>query len=365
MTHETGTRADAKAATVDAWAKARAERPDDSSIMLTHLNADVHSLNQLGRAAFRAEGRLGADHELKVKDGTITLAEGDRLLFRKNDGHLDVKNGSLGIVRKIDGETITVALDTAKGEAGKGKEVAFKLADYQEFSHGYAATVHKTQGATVDRAFVLATPGMDKHTAYVAMSRHRERVDLFHAREDFRDHDAMANRLARSGAKDSVLDYMQRAEQGEGFASTLRAAVAGLWGKIASVFRRGDHHPAETAQKGHDDAHQRPGGRLADHLRAFAERERQEAARATANQGPNTPPPVDPAHAKERVRAAEETISMRPDPVRPNDRQSDADRHGAAEAAARVARLEALAKLREDTARRKREGPDGPGGRGG
>lgn len=37
----------------------------------------------------------------------------------------------------------------------------------------YAATTHKAQGMTVDRVQVLATPGMDRHGAYVAMSRHR------------------------------------------------------------------------------------------------------------------------------------------------------------------------------------------------
>ncbi len=337
MTHETGTRDEAKAATVEAWAQARAARPDDSSIMLTHLNADVHSLNQLGRAAYRAEGRLGPDHELKVKDASIALAEGDRLLFRKNDGHLDVKNGSLGTVQKIEGEAITVALDTAKGEAGKGKHVTFKLADYQEFSHGYAATVHKTQGATVDRAFVLATPGMDKHTAYVAMSRHRERADLFYAKEDFRDHDAMTSRLARSGAKDSVLDYMQRAENGDGFASTLRAAVAGLWGKIASIFHRGDHHPAETAQQGREEQPQRPGERL----RTFAARDGQEA-----------------------TRAASQPTSGQADPVQRETAETEAARNLAAEEARRAARAAAIAKLREEAAKRERDDRAGPGGRG-
>ncbi|RWI30717.1 MAG: hypothetical protein EOQ93_33045, partial [Mesorhizobium sp.] len=51
--------------------------------------------------------------------------------------------------------------------------------------HGYAATIHKSQGSTVDRTFVLATGMMDQHLTYVAMTRHRERADLYAAREDF------------------------------------------------------------------------------------------------------------------------------------------------------------------------------------
>ncbi|MCV5918886.1 hypothetical protein OFN60_36215, partial [Escherichia coli] len=77
------------------------------------------------------------------------------------------------------GETLlTVKLDA-------GREVTFGQDTYRNLDHGYAATVHKSQGATVDRTFVLATGMMDQHLAYVAMSRHRDRADLYMAHEDF------------------------------------------------------------------------------------------------------------------------------------------------------------------------------------
>ena len=367
MTHQSATRDDAKAELVTAWSKARQKHPDASSVILTHLNADVHDLNQLGRAAYRAEGRLGEDREITLKDGAITLAEGDRLLFRKNDGHLDVRNGSLGTVRKIEGEAITVALDTAKGNAGQGREVTFNLSDYQEFSHGYAATVHKTQGATVDRAFVLATPGMDRNTAYVAMSRHRDRADLFHAREDFKDHDAMTRRLSRNGAKDSVLDYLRKAEQGHGFATSFRAAVSGLWDKISGVFRRGEHHPAEAAEQAREQAARaamRPGVSFIEAVRHLAEKDRQEEAKAKAREERSAAPPkVDPAHAKERVRDTTERPPERrrmPEAKRPEEqRPADAEAQRLADRAAQVARL------REEERKRRQNELDGPGGRGG
>ena len=43
-----------------------------------------------------------------------------------------------------------------------GRSVSFDLKDYDRIDHGYAATIHKAQGMTVDRAHVLATPGMDE-----------------------------------------------------------------------------------------------------------------------------------------------------------------------------------------------------------
>ncbi|WP_081455395.1 hypothetical protein [Roseibium aggregatum] len=37
-------------------------------------------------------------------------------------------------------------------------------------SGAYATTIHKSQGATVDRAYVLASATMDRHLTYVAMT---------------------------------------------------------------------------------------------------------------------------------------------------------------------------------------------------
>src|SRR3546814_18797403 len=61
-----------------------------------------------------------------------------------------------------------------------GRSVAFELKDYAQVDHGYAATIHKSQGVTVDRAHVLATPGMDRPSAYVALSRPRAGGPLYY-----------------------------------------------------------------------------------------------------------------------------------------------------------------------------------------
>src|SRR3546814_17799774 len=51
------------------------------------------------------------------------------------------------------------------GRTDDGRSVAFNTKDYAHIDYGYAATVHKAQGMTVDRVHVLATPGMDSHSA--------------------------------------------------------------------------------------------------------------------------------------------------------------------------------------------------------
>lgn len=73
--------------------------------------------------------------------------------------------------------------------------------------HGYVATVHKSQGITVDWAHVVATPGMDRHLAYVALSRHRHGIALHWSREGLASQEGLANRLGRERAKDTTLDY--------------------------------------------------------------------------------------------------------------------------------------------------------------
>jgi len=88
-----------------------------------------------------------------------------------------------------------------------GRGVAFDTKDYAHVDHGYAATFHKSQGVTVDRAHVLATPGMDRHSAYVGMSRHRDDVQLHYGRDDFADRRQLVRALSRDRGKDMAGDY--------------------------------------------------------------------------------------------------------------------------------------------------------------
>ncbi len=51
---------------------------------------------------------------------------------------------------------------------------------------------------------------MDRNLGYVGMTRHREGVDLYSGRDDFKDLDELKERLSRARPKDSTLDYAQR-----------------------------------------------------------------------------------------------------------------------------------------------------------
>ncbi|MCD2317583.1 Ti-type conjugative transfer relaxase TraA [Sphingomonas sp. IC-11] len=200
MVQAADTREAARGELVDGWDRQRAREPDKSRIILTHTNAEVRALNEEARGRMRASGGLGEDVGVTVDRGAREFASGDRIMFLRNERSLGVKNGTLGTLEQVSESRMAVRLDS-------GNRVAFDLKDYAYVDHGYAATIHKSQGVTVDRAHVLATPGMDRHGAYVALSRHREGMQLHYGRDDFTDQRQLARILSRDRAKDMAGDY--------------------------------------------------------------------------------------------------------------------------------------------------------------
>jgi ATP-dependent exoDNAse (exonuclease V) alpha subunit len=51
---------------------------------------------------------------------------------------------------------------------------------------------------------------MDRHLSYVGMTRHREEAKLYAGNDDFRDFEALRERLSRARPTDTTLDYAQR-----------------------------------------------------------------------------------------------------------------------------------------------------------
>ena len=210
MVHPAATRDDARGDLVDRWDRARQAHPGDTRIILTHTNDEVRTLNDAARGRMRDAGELGDDVRLRVERGERQFAPGDRVMFLRNERGLGVKNGTLGTIEQVSTQNMAVRTDD-------GRSVAFDTKDYAHVDHGYAATIHKAQGMTVDRAHVLATPGMDAHGSYVALSRHRDGVELHYGRDDFADQSRLVRTLSRERAKDMAGDY-ERADPTQAFA---------------------------------------------------------------------------------------------------------------------------------------------------
>ncbi|QBF32312.1 AAA family ATPase [Thalassococcus sp. S3] len=148
-------------------------------LALAHKRLDVHKLNQSIRAAIRPEEQTGDDVMLQTETGKRAFGSEDRIVFTRNDTELGVKNGMLGSVQQASDGKMTVTLD-----GDDQQRVTFDPRTYRHFDHGYAVTIHKSQGVTVDQAYVLGSRSMDKHLAYVALTRHREDVQLYTSAED-------------------------------------------------------------------------------------------------------------------------------------------------------------------------------------
>ena len=229
MVHEAQTREQARGDLIDRWDRDRQASPDRSRIILTHTNDEVRSLNEAARERMLAAGDLGDEVRVTVERGLRNVASGDRVMFLQNERGLGVKNGTLGIIEQVNTQSVTVRTDD-------GRSVAFDFKDYNRIDHGYAATIHKAQGMTVDRTHVLATPGMDAHSSYVSLSRHRDGVDLHYGRDDFAGQDRLVRTMSRDRAKDMASDY-ERADPVQSYAErrgiTFRERVAEIVRKIA------------------------------------------------------------------------------------------------------------------------------------
>lgn len=222
--HLMADRDSARAALVRDYVDDVEARPDGTRAAMAHRRADVHDLNVDIREALKEKGLLpgganpvagateraasvGGDAvevSYSTENGVRSFVAGDRIIFLQNNRDLDVKNGTLGTVERVEDGRLFTRLD------GTGRAVEIDAGAYKSFDHGYATTIHKTQGATVDRAYVLASDTMDRHMTYVSMTRHRDQAQLYADEDQFVDHDALKSRLGRSGAKETVLDYLDR-----------------------------------------------------------------------------------------------------------------------------------------------------------
>ncbi|RWE17253.1 MAG: Ti-type conjugative transfer relaxase TraA, partial [Mesorhizobium sp.] len=202
MVHQAASRDEARSDLVERWDRDRQAEPDASRIILTHTNDEVRALNKAARERMRAAGDLGDEVQVDVERGARNFASGDRVMFLRNERSLGVKNGTLGVIEEVSAQTMTVQTDD-------GRSVRFDLKDYAHIDHGYAATIHKAQGMTVDRTHVLATPGMDAHSSYVALSRHRDGMDLHYGSDDFAKREKLVRTLSRDRTKDMASDYVR------------------------------------------------------------------------------------------------------------------------------------------------------------
>ncbi|MBB3237066.1 Ti-type conjugative transfer relaxase TraA [Phyllobacterium endophyticum] len=190
--------------------------PTKTILILAHLRRDVRSLNSFAREKLVERGIVGEGHAFRTDDGLRRFDAGDQIVFLKNDSALGVKNGMIGRVVEATQNRIVAEI----GEGDQRESVTVEQRVYRNVDHGYATTIHKSQGATVDRVKVLASLSLDRHLTYVAMTRHREDLALYYGRRSFDLNGGLIKILSKRNAKETTLDY----ERGTLYRQALRFA---------------------------------------------------------------------------------------------------------------------------------------------
>ena len=152
---------------------------DTTRLAFAHRRKDVFAINQAIRAALRTSVADADETIIETVTGPCAFAPGDRVVFTQNYKSLGVKNGQLGTMEKVSATEICLTL-----EGNPRRTITFNPKHFTALDHGYAVTIHKSQGATVDRSFVLASRSMDDPLTYVSMTRHKDQLSLYINDED-------------------------------------------------------------------------------------------------------------------------------------------------------------------------------------
>ena len=156
------------------------ERGEDA-VMIAKRNVEVERLNELARAVRREAGKLGAE---EIEVGGQPFAAGDQVITRVNDRQANIYNRERWRVAEVDAEARSVVLDGIDTRRRVCVDAVYleRLNPYNDapaLEHAYALTTYSAQGTTVERAYVMADPSMDKQELYVAASRARGETYLY------------------------------------------------------------------------------------------------------------------------------------------------------------------------------------------
>ena len=132
------------------------------------------------------------------------FAVGDRVQFTDTLKGARIYNGNAGTIMEIDGATglIRARLDAPAGAAAR--EAVWSASEFAGFRHGNAGTIYKGQGKTLDQTYLLHTHHWRRASAYVALTRQRERAQIFVATETVRDLRELARQMSRDEVKGAI-----------------------------------------------------------------------------------------------------------------------------------------------------------------
>ena len=254
---------------VDAWfavdvPESGKAKDSPGRIALAYTNRDVWALNAAIRQQALIKGKVSAGRVRSYGDITrierhgpksrrikvpLELGTGDRIVLTRPHRELGLPRSAFGTVRAAREGEIDVSMD------GTGQPATLDLSAFRHVDYGYASTVHRSQGMTVDHTFVLGHRLMHRHAIYVALSRHRKSVTVFGRNRHLESIDDLL-RLARTAghffsetANGRKRDYPSSARSATGLGVDLRHDWIGHGPATRGVAVLGDMHLAGVADR--------------------------------------------------------------------------------------------------------------------
>ena len=197
---------DAKAHLMEDWAKdVRRSIGQGEGIgnrfILAIRNFDVDALNMASRYLLKDWGQVEAqDYEIKNDRGRYLFAVGERIQFAKSDKDLGIVNGWTGRIKSLNEKQIRIKLDS-------GKELKFDPAEYQGLRYGYAGTVYKSQGATLEKTYILHDRVGDAKNSYVALTRFAKDIGIYVNKDETKSLDQYISQISKENGRGASLQY--------------------------------------------------------------------------------------------------------------------------------------------------------------
>ena len=204
-----------------AYTADHAADPTKKLFMIAATNAEVDALNSYARAMHQQRGELGQDHTIKTAHGDLAVAVGDRLQFtssgtkmQKNAGLVTAGFATVKALEAAEGKParMTIAIDAVAGATPR--EMTFTVGDnwkageFNRFKLGYAGTIYKAQGDTLDQAYICHSSSLRNANSYVGFTRHRANVKMFVSRDTIRRMDRTRTIFPR-GKDDTPADIVR------------------------------------------------------------------------------------------------------------------------------------------------------------
>ena len=222
------------------------------SLVVASTNADVDAMNEMIREHRIEQGEVDSTSQAHLSRGNV-CGVGDLIIARRNQrfpnefdpsmpGHR-VINGQLFHVAQINDDGSLLVADAASGE------MLTLPADYvaKETHLGYAATVYRAQGATVDTTHAVIDSSTDRASLYVALTRGKKENRVYAVTDGHLDEMAELSHEHSSGNKAGLTarDVFERAvkrDNRQRSATDIRAEAeeyADSFERVAALFRFG------------------------------------------------------------------------------------------------------------------------------